>query len=389
MAGQAAVSVTPVPASGLGSVRGQEVCVIPVGWKRESVQGRIVYISPSQSLLWSHSDLLSYLTTDGTCKCGLSCPLFVDQVFNFDPSCSLQRYASLSDSDTNQNNLCNQHRKLQALAHYRSMLKGNGNQGHHSDAPSQQQYYNHHLQQQHQQQQLMRQHNQFPNGFNHRPCLPQQQQAVQHLLQAEHRSSHVHTHLQNHIHSNHTHDASQHLVVNPSEVNVRELVTSYVNGNDTHASHQHPHPHHGHHHMHVNHSPPDNRQLHDVTAVTASITELIPSVGQLLPQMQVQHPAAHVQYSLILPQQILTMQPSPDHQHHAQHMLLSPQIVSSFPSHAINSPYHQQHHFQQQQLMYESNMAQSSTADLMKQRSRRKRGSKKVRTVAAILNLTT
>ena len=384
MAGLPALSATGGPTSGPAATgtRGEAVCVVPVGWKRESVQGRIVYISPTQSLLWSHADLLSYLTTDGTCKCGLSCPLFVDKVFSFDPACGLQRYANLSDSDTNQNNLCNQHRKLQALAHYRSMLKGNPDQGQQPHSPLHQQQLHHQLQHQ----QLMRQ--QSPNGFDHRPSLQQQQQQ----LQLETRSSHVHSLIQNpqHTHLN-PHDASQQLVVNPSEVNVRELVTSYVNGIDTHVQqqHQHHHQHHHSHHMqHVNHhSPPDNRQLHDVTAVTASITELIPSVGQLglVPQMQMQHPA-HVQYSLILPQQILTMQPSVDH--NAQHMLLSPQLVSSFPNHAITPPFHQhhQHHFQQQQLMYET---QANTTDLMKQRARRKRAGKKVRTVAAILNLTT
>lgn len=364
------------------------MCVVPVGWKRESVQGRIVYISPSQSLLWSHSDLLSYLTMDGTCKCGLACPLYLDKVFNFDPACGLQRYANLNDSDTNQNNLCNQHRKLQALAHYRSMLKGDTDQGQQPDSPLHQQPHHHlHQQQQQQQpQQLIRRHS--PNGYDR--SLHHRQQ-----LQIETRSPRVHSLIQNPQPPLNSHDASQHLVVNPREVNGRELVTSYVNGNDTHAQQQqhhhhhqqqpHPHPHHL---QHVNHSPPDSRQLHDVTAVTASITELIPSVGQLVPQMQIHqqaHHPAHVQYSLILPQQILTMQPSAD----AQHMLLSPQIVSSFPNHTITSPFHQQHHFTHppHQLVYET---QSNTADLMKQRARqRKRGNKKVRTVAAILNLTT
>lgn len=381
MAGMAVMRTTGMSSGSAGTgTRGGEVCIVPVGWKRESVQGRIVYISPTQSLLWSHSDLLSYLTMDGTCKCGLACPLFLDKVFNFDPACGLQRYANLNDSDTNQNNLCNQHRKLQALAHYRSMLKGDTDQGQPMDSPQL------HLQQQQQPQQLIRRHS--PNG--HDRSLPHQQhpQQQQQQLQVETRSPRVHSLIPNpHAHIN-PHDASQHLVANPREVNGRHLVTGYVNGNDTHAQHQqsHPHPHHMQHVNHMNHSPPDNRQLHDVTAVTASITELIPSVGQLVPQMQIHQQAhpAHVQYSLILPQQILTMQPSAD----AQHMLLSPQIVSSFPNHAITSPFHQQHHFThpQHQLVYET---QSNTSDLMKQRARRKRGNKKVRTVAAILNLTT
>ena len=29
------------------------------------------------------SDVVKYVTSDGTCKCNLQCPLFLDQVFSF------------------------------------------------------------------------------------------------------------------------------------------------------------------------------------------------------------------------------------------------------------------------------------------------------------------
>ncbi|KAH0567285.1 hypothetical protein KQX54_008091 [Cotesia glomerata] len=40
---------------------------------------------PSSTALGSLDQLKEYLTTAGTCKCGLECPLRPEQVFNFDP----------------------------------------------------------------------------------------------------------------------------------------------------------------------------------------------------------------------------------------------------------------------------------------------------------------
>ncbi|KAG9432551.1 mucin-17-like [Apis mellifera carnica] len=40
---------------------------------------------PSSTALGSLDQLKEYLTTVGTCKCGLECPLRPEQVFNFDP----------------------------------------------------------------------------------------------------------------------------------------------------------------------------------------------------------------------------------------------------------------------------------------------------------------
>lgn len=57
---------------------------IPRGWNRILENGSILYISPNNSRLRSLDHVIEYLKTEGTCKCGLDCPLFVQKVFNFD-----------------------------------------------------------------------------------------------------------------------------------------------------------------------------------------------------------------------------------------------------------------------------------------------------------------
>lgn len=47
--------------------------------------------SPSSTALGSLDQLKEYLTTAGTCKCGLECPLRPEQVFNFDPKVSIPK----------------------------------------------------------------------------------------------------------------------------------------------------------------------------------------------------------------------------------------------------------------------------------------------------------
>ncbi|KAI4503290.1 hypothetical protein M0802_001512 [Mischocyttarus mexicanus] len=44
--------------------------------------------SPTSTALGSLDQLKEYLTTPGTCKCGLDCPFRAEQVFNFDPKMS-------------------------------------------------------------------------------------------------------------------------------------------------------------------------------------------------------------------------------------------------------------------------------------------------------------
>ena len=54
----------------------------------------ILFCSPDLHKLCSHEELLAYLTTEGTCKCGLRCPFHLEQQFSFKPS-----VISLGDSD--------------------------------------------------------------------------------------------------------------------------------------------------------------------------------------------------------------------------------------------------------------------------------------------------
>ena len=68
--------------------------MVPKGWKRDLINGRIVYITPSNYALWSLDEVVRYLLSEGTCKCGLDCPLLIHQVFNFDPCTCLNHAQS-------------------------------------------------------------------------------------------------------------------------------------------------------------------------------------------------------------------------------------------------------------------------------------------------------
>lgn len=59
---------------------------VPRGWSRALKKDSIVYFSPSSDCLRSKADVVQYLISDKTCKCGLECPLYVDNTFNFDAS---------------------------------------------------------------------------------------------------------------------------------------------------------------------------------------------------------------------------------------------------------------------------------------------------------------
>uniref|UniRef100_A0A1X7T2V8 MBD domain-containing protein n=1 Tax=Amphimedon queenslandica TaxID=400682 RepID=A0A1X7T2V8_AMPQE len=45
--------------------------VVPHGWQRLVEKGRVTYISPDNRALHSREEVLHYLTSAGTCKCGL------------------------------------------------------------------------------------------------------------------------------------------------------------------------------------------------------------------------------------------------------------------------------------------------------------------------------
>uniref|UniRef100_A0A3Q3XNC5 MBD domain-containing protein n=1 Tax=Mola mola TaxID=94237 RepID=A0A3Q3XNC5_MOLML len=91
---------------------------VPIGWQRKAEQGGgIVYVSPSGSLLSSLEQVKTYLLTDGTCKCGLECPLILHKVFNFDPGAVVkQRTAEDVKADEDVTKLCIHKRKLLAVA---------------------------------------------------------------------------------------------------------------------------------------------------------------------------------------------------------------------------------------------------------------------------------
>ncbi|XP_041487324.1 methyl-CpG-binding domain protein 5 isoform X3 [Microtus oregoni] len=90
---------------------------VPVGWQRRVDHGGVLYISPSGSLLSCLEQVKTYLLTDGTCKCGLECPLILPKVFNFDPGAAVkQRTAEDVKADEDVTKLCIHKRKIIAVA---------------------------------------------------------------------------------------------------------------------------------------------------------------------------------------------------------------------------------------------------------------------------------
>ncbi|XP_050450707.1 mucin-17-like isoform X5 [Cataglyphis hispanica] len=68
--------------------------------------------SPSSTALGSLDQLKEYLTTVGTCKCGLECPLRPEQVFNFDPKVATRPWSPDQGKTREMTKLCNHKRKL-------------------------------------------------------------------------------------------------------------------------------------------------------------------------------------------------------------------------------------------------------------------------------------
>uniref|UniRef100_A0A8C8REU0 Methyl-CpG binding domain protein 6 n=1 Tax=Pelusios castaneus TaxID=367368 RepID=A0A8C8REU0_9SAUR len=96
---------------------------VPVGWQRKVEEGAVLYISPSGTTLTSLDQTRAYLLTDGTCKCGLECPLNMHKVFNFDPAATVvAREGAGARGDQDMTKLCNHRRKTVAMATlFRSM----------------------------------------------------------------------------------------------------------------------------------------------------------------------------------------------------------------------------------------------------------------------------
>ena len=79
---------------------------VPFGWKREIINGSVVYTTPSNYLLWSPQEISLYLQSEGTCKCGIECPLILENVFNFDPKVQTVAYFPHKSSDSESSKRC-------------------------------------------------------------------------------------------------------------------------------------------------------------------------------------------------------------------------------------------------------------------------------------------
>ena len=75
--------------------------------------------SPSGVRLASVEQIQQYLQSEGTCKCGLECPLHVDKTFSFNPQVTSRPWRVPEDHVTltgDLTKLCNHKRKLVAMA---------------------------------------------------------------------------------------------------------------------------------------------------------------------------------------------------------------------------------------------------------------------------------
>ena len=76
--------VCPSPVAAPAVVLAPEKVSVPWGWKRVLLGEQVVYFSPSGIQLKTVAEIKEYLSTEGTCKCGLNCPLSVEAAFDFD-----------------------------------------------------------------------------------------------------------------------------------------------------------------------------------------------------------------------------------------------------------------------------------------------------------------
>lgn len=65
-------------------------------------------------------EIAKYLTTDGTCKCGLECPVYINKVFNFDVGILSRMWTLDVDCPQDLTKLCNHKRKMMAMAAFHS-----------------------------------------------------------------------------------------------------------------------------------------------------------------------------------------------------------------------------------------------------------------------------
>lgn len=77
----------------------------------------MVYVSPSGTALSSLDEVKTYLLSDGTCKCGLECPLIIHKVFNFTVGVKVEQHSQpLGKAEQDMTKLCNHRRKVVAMA---------------------------------------------------------------------------------------------------------------------------------------------------------------------------------------------------------------------------------------------------------------------------------
>ncbi|CAL9702398.1 unnamed protein product [Knipowitschia caucasica] len=96
---------------------------VPIGWQRRAEGGRVVYVSPSGASLSSLEEVKAYLLTDGTCKCGLECPLVLHKVFSFAVEVKVEQCSGpLGKVDQDMTKLCNHRRKVVAMAALRRSM---------------------------------------------------------------------------------------------------------------------------------------------------------------------------------------------------------------------------------------------------------------------------
>lgn len=90
---------------------------VPIGWQRRVEGGHVIYVSPSGTALSSLDEVKTYLLTDGTCKCGLECPLIIHKVFNFTVGVKVEQHSQpLGKAEQDMTKLCNHRRKVVAMA---------------------------------------------------------------------------------------------------------------------------------------------------------------------------------------------------------------------------------------------------------------------------------
>lgn len=90
---------------------------VPIGWQRRVEGGRVLYVSPSGTSLSSVDEVKTYLLTDGTCKCGLECPLVLHKVFSFAVGVKVEQSSlPVGKPEQDMTKLCNHRRKVVAMA---------------------------------------------------------------------------------------------------------------------------------------------------------------------------------------------------------------------------------------------------------------------------------